>query len=66
MLSEKLMTDVLKFIESKVTTAEMILNEEVKEVPILKTEIRGDLLKIYTNVTEGRGTITDIYIKDKD
>ena len=66
MITEKLMTDVLEFIKSKIGTAEMVIDGVVEPVQILDTKIEGNLLKIFTNTTKGKGTITDLYIKDDD
>jgi hypothetical protein len=64
MLSDELKLDILEFIQDKVTTAEMVIDEVATPIQILRTEIKGDLLKIYTNASEGKGQITDLYIKD--
>lgn len=66
MLSEKLITDVIKYIESRVHSAEIIIDGKAEKMDILKTEVVGDILKIFTNATQGKGTISDINIKDKD
>lgn len=66
MLSEKLISDVVKFIESKVGKAEIKIGEETREMEILRTETTGDMLKIFTNASAGKGEITDIIIKDKE
>ena len=66
MLSEKLIADVCKFVESQVYSAELVIDNEVKPMEILRTESEGDMLKIFTNASDGKGRITDIYIRDKE
>lgn len=66
MLSDYLMNEVVKFIERKVATAEMTIEGKTETMEILKTEVKGDILKIFTNASRGKGNITDIVIKDKD
>ena len=53
MLSEKLISDVVKFIESKVAKAELVIAEETREMEILRTETTGDMLKIFIFATVG-------------
>lgn len=65
MLSKKLIADVAQFIEGQVVKAEAIIGGEAFEIPIMKTEIDRDILKIYTNTSEQDGLITDIQIKNK-
>lgn len=64
MLSDELKKKILEFIKSQVATAEMVVDDEIIEIQIMRTEITGDLLKIYTNASEGKGNISDLYIKD--
>lgn len=64
MLSEKLINEVALFIESKVSSAEMIIDGKKSEMEILRTETNGNMLKIFTNASRGKGEITDINIKD--
>lgn len=66
MLSEKLINDVVKFIERKVDKAEIKIAEETKEMEILRTETTGNMLKIFTNASQGKGEITDIIIRDAE
>lgn len=66
MLSEKLISDICGFIESKVASAEMVIDGNKKSMEILKTEISGNILKIFTNASEGKGRVSDIVIKDSD
>lgn len=66
MLSEKLISDVVKFIESKVAKAELVIAEETREMEVLRTETTGDMLKIFTNASKGKGEITDIIIRDAE
>lgn len=65
MLSEKLIADVCKFVESQVYSAELVIDNEVKPMEILRTESEGNMLKIFTNASDGKGRVTDIYIRDK-
>lgn len=66
MLSEKLIADVCKFVESQVYSAELVIDNEVKPMEILRTESEGDMLKIFTNASKGKGEITDIIIRDAE
>lgn len=67
MLSEDLKLQILEFIKSKVVKAEMVIDDVATEIQILRVDIdeERDLLKIFTNASEGKGQISDLYIKDE-
>lgn len=67
MLSDELKLNILEFIQDKVATAEMVIDDVATEIQILRVDIdeERDLLKIFTNASEGKGQITDLYIKDE-
>lgn len=60
MLSKKLIKDVAVFIEKQVATAEAIIADKKVPIPIMKSEIDGNLLKIYTNTADVGGLITNV------
>lgn len=64
MISDFLIGQIALETKDKIQSAEVVLDGEVKEVPILRKEVEGNLLKVYVNTSNGRGTITDIRLKD--
>ena len=68
MLSDDLKYQVLEFIRDKVATAEMVIDDVATPIQILRTDLDRErsLLKIYTNASEGKGQISDLYIKDSE
>ncbi len=64
MLSENLISEVVKFIESQIDSAEMIISGKVVPMEILRTESKGNMLKVFTNASSGKGEVTDIVLKD--
>lgn len=64
MLSKLLIRQVAEFVESQVVSAEAIIENKAHDIPIMKSEIDGNLLKIYTNTADVDGLITNINIKN--
>lgn len=64
MISDYLIEQITKETKDKIKTAEIVLNDEVKEVQILRKDVEKNLLKVYVNTADGKGTITDIRLKD--
>lgn len=64
MISDFLIGQIALETKDKIQSAEVVLDGKVKEVPILRKEVEGDLLKVYVNTASGKGTITDIRLKD--
>ena len=64
MLSKLLIRQVAEFVESQVVSAEAIIEEKAHDIPIMKSEIEGYLLKIYTNTADVDGLITNINLKN--
>lgn len=66
MLSEYAIQEILNFLNGQIKSCEMIINGETKSVPITKVEVKGNLLTVYTNTTEGQGTVSDMILKNAD
>lgn len=64
MISDFLLGQIALETKEKIKSAEVVLDGDLKEVPILKKEVEGNLLKVYVNTSKGKGTITDIRLKD--
>lgn len=64
MLSKELINDIAKYIENRVDSAQMIIDDVPVPIDIIKTEVDGNLIKVFTNTTKGKGQISDILIKD--
>lgn len=65
MLSEKFIEDITKYIESRIDSAEMIIDQKKESMEILKTEVKGNMLKVFLNVSSGKGHVSDINILDE-
>ncbi|MDY2918040.1 MAG: hypothetical protein SOU08_00100 [Anaerococcus sp.] len=64
MISEYLINEIMEFTKDQVKSAEAVINDKVEEVEILRKEIKGNVLKVFVNTAKGKGTITDIRLKD--
>ena len=64
MLSKLLIRQVAEFVESQVASAEAVIENKAHDIPIMKSEIDGNLLKIYTNTADFDGLITNINLKN--
>lgn len=64
MLSKLLIRQVAEFVESQVASAEAVIDNKGHDIPIMKSEIDGNLLKIYTNTADVDGLITSINLKN--
>lgn len=65
MLSEKFIEDITKYIESRIDSAEMIIDQKKESMEILKTEVKGNMLKVFLNASSGKGHVSDINILDE-
>lgn len=65
MISDYLIEQIAKETKDKIKSAEVVLDGVEQEVSILRKEVEGNLLKVYVNTSKGKGTITDIRLKDE-
>lgn len=66
MLSEKAKGRMLECLLSSIDSAEMLIDGETVEAPIIRAERQKDILKVFLNITQGQGQVSDIYILDAD
>lgn len=68
MLTEKTYKAVAKLLESMMVKAEIVLDEKVVPISILRTEISKDgrQLKVYTRASSGDGQVTNLRILDSE
>lgn len=64
MLAESLLNELAEYTASKIVSAEIVIDEEIRDVKIMRKDVIGNLVKVYVNTTSGKGTITDIRLKD--
>lgn len=65
MLSEKCINDMAQELVDKVDSAEVVIDDEVQSAGILRKEADSNLIKIFINITQNKGTISDIRLKDE-
>lgn len=66
MLSELLIEDICKFIAASIDSAEAVIDEKAIPISILRIDTGKDIVKVFTNANDGKGTITDIRLLDKN
>lgn len=65
MLSEKCINGIATELVSKIDSAEVVLDGEVQPANIIKKEANKNFIKVFINITQKTGTITDIRLKDE-
>lgn len=65
MLAESLLSELAEYTASKIESAEIVIDEEVRDVMIIRKEVIDNLVKVYVNTASGKGVITDIRLKDE-
>lgn len=66
MISDKAKFAVAKLLEGMMKKAEIVVNDKVQTITILRTEVDKDVLKVYTQASKGEGTVTNIIIRDAE
>lgn len=66
MLSEYLINKIAEETKDKIKKAEIDIDGRTEEVPILKKEVKGDLLKVFVSASSNEGNISDIRLLDKE
>ena len=65
MLSEKCINEMAQELAHKVASAEVVIDDVVHDASILRKEAVGNTIKIFINITQAKGIITDIRLKDE-
>lgn len=65
MLSEKCINDMATELLGKIASAEVVIDDKAFGANILRKEADKNLIKIFINITQKKGIITDVRLKDE-
>lgn len=66
MIAKEFINELTEYIKNRIKKAAVMLDGKDTEVNILRIDCEGNVLKVYVNMGNGKGEITDIKLLGED